>query len=230
MKKLIKFTFVLILALTLIACAGNSSQEPVYDLDYNEANDMQGFGWAYQYLRELSSGLISEDDDWQRAMMERAMDRPMSDSEWEGLIREGIIVDQGNFILDVSVSDEQRALIYEDGRLYRKRIEGLIEQDPIFVEWQIRQNEMYLGAIAQGFTVTDEEVYAVLEEHLQLSRGAVNQNQFLIFLEGAQMTEYEYWASQFGNMRVNLIIGHYLESLPLDERNQRLNWLRMDYN
>jgi len=125
--------------------------------------------------------------------------------------------DQGSVFTDdrsVTINEEEVANLTQQFELTGEREPYLMARNSL-----IRRQVLYLEAVSQGFEIANEDVYAIIEMEKEASRNAVNFEQFLIFLEGTQMTEYEYWMSIFDHIRVDLIISQYTDSL----REQFLN-------
>jgi len=124
----------------------------------------------------------------------------------------------------VEIRAEQAGALANHGRIviHEKEVANLAqhyqrmgERDPYEAARNslMRRQALYLEAISQGFDIASEEVYAVIQINKEATPDAVNFEDFLILLDGAQMTLDEYWMSLYDIIRTDLVIYHYTNHL-----------------
>ncbi|MDR0249043.1 MAG: hypothetical protein LBI44_05245, partial [Oscillospiraceae bacterium] len=80
------------------------------------------------------------------------------------------------------------------------------------VETLLRREALAWAAVYAGYTATDEEVWAYLNNEREQFAEASNRDGFLIYLSAAKLTEDEYWQFQFDTRRATFVSGKHLEA------------------
>lgn len=80
------------------------------------------------------------------------------------------------------------------------------------IKYMLKRDATYQKAISEGYTVTDDEIYAYLDELKTTIKGAANSDEAQALIDQFD-SEEEYWQHEFGVYKVNLPIEKYLESV-----------------
>lgn len=75
----------------------------------------------------------------------------------------------------------------------------------------IKKYAMYNKAISEGYRADEKYVRDLIEENKNAALSADNYNEFEHFLEGINMTNNEYWDSQYDNEKIYEAINLYKE-------------------
>lgn len=92
------------------------------------------------------------------------------------------------------------------------KLSGSADPKKEAVAYAEERNALYVAAMENGYAVTDEEIYAYLDELKEILQEEDNREQYKNAMEGFA-SEEEYWAFQFEVYKVNLPIQNYVSSL-----------------
>lgn len=81
------------------------------------------------------------------------------------------------------------------------------------VQYLLKREALYHEALRRGCTATDEEAQEIVDDQCETTKKADNYDEFQAFLETADMTDEEYWQSQHGLFKKELIISRYTEPI-----------------
>ena len=82
----------------------------------------------------------------------------------------------------------------------------------------LERDATYQKAISEGYSVTDEEVWAYLDELKEIINGATNKDEAQALINQFD-SEEEYWQHEFEVYKINLPIEKYLNSVKQDYLN-----------
>lgn len=126
-------------------------------------------------------------------------ERPLTDSE------------KGNIILhgdSISVFEGELQQVAE-----RNKLTGNDNAEKRAKEYLLHREALYQKALAAGYNVTDDEVYAMIEKQKNDYHTVdLNPEDVNAYFEGMGMTIDEYWDSQFDNLKKEMITNKYVSS------------------
>ena len=79
------------------------------------------------------------------------------------------------------------------------------------IDYMLKRDATYQKAISEGYTVTDDELWAYLEELKNIINEAVNKEEAQALINQFD-SEEEYWQHEFEVYKINLPIEKYLEA------------------
>lgn len=77
----------------------------------------------------------------------------------------------------------------------------------------IIKRSLYYAALEVGCSTDETKINSEIEANKEAIRAASNYSDFLAYLDGAGMTEDEYWASQFDSIELHGVIGQYVDAM-----------------
>ena len=86
------------------------------------------------------------------------------------------------------------------------------------IKYMLERDATYQKAISEGYSVTDEEVWAYLDELKEIINGATNKDEAQALINQFD-SEEEYWQHEFEVYKINLPIEKYLNSVKQDYLN-----------
>ena len=87
-----------------------------------------------------------------------------------------------------------------------------------YTKYMLERDATYQKAISEGYSVTDEEVWAYLDELKEIINGATNKDEAQALINQFD-SEEEYWQHEFEVYKINLPIEKYLNSVKQDYLN-----------
>ena len=105
------------------------------------------------------------------------------------------------------LDDVHYAILHTESTAREKAIKYMLERDAT-----------YQKAISEGYSVTDEEVWAYLDELKEIINGATNKDEAQALINQFD-SEEEYWQHEFEVYKINLPIEKYLNSVKQDYLN-----------
>lgn len=89
------------------------------------------------------------------------------------------------------------------------------------IDYAEKRNALYVAALENGFDVTDEEIYAYLEELKQTLKATLPDEKYQEIISNFE-SEEEYWSYEYDVYKVDLPIQNYVASLEEDYKSQNV--------
>lgn len=105
--------------------------------------------------------------------------------------------------------------VYEDevNRITQKYAAADVENgEELALAYILRREALYNAGLANGFTASDEELQAVIQQNEEMSKDSDGKEYFDEYLKAAGMTEHEYWVSLSDKLKKEIVIGKYLSA------------------
>lgn len=127
-------------------------------------------------------------------------ERPLTDSE------KGKIILKGD---SISIFEGELEQVTE-----RCKLTGKENPEKHAKEYLLHREALYQIALAAGYSVTDDEVYANIEKQKKdFHEVDINPEEVNAYFEGMGMTIDEYWDTQFDTLKKEMISDQYVRSL-----------------